>query len=73
MLRIRLLLKLAAQTPNIMRGLKVAIVVGVLLNLINQWEALSTASWGAIHWPKFLLTFCVPFCVSVYSSAMAKL
>ncbi len=64
---------MATQVKTVWRGLKLALIVGALLNAINQWEALSSASWGTVHWPKFWLTFCVPFCVSVYSSARAKM
>ncbi len=48
------------------RSLGVAVVVGSILNVINQWEA-----WfgGApIAWTKLLLTYCVPFCVATYAT-----
>ncbi len=50
----------------LVRSLWVAIIVGTLLNLINQPEAIFGA--GAIHWPKLLLTYCVPFLVSTYGA-----
>ncbi len=49
------------------RGIKVAAIVGVILNLINQWDAVMGRQ--AFHVIQGLLTFCVPFCVSVYSAA----
>ena len=48
------------------RGIIVGIVVGTILNCINQGpEVMSGAS---IHWGKVWLTFLVPYCVSTYSS-----
>ncbi|MFT5469740.1 MAG: hypothetical protein ACI8UO_004862 [Verrucomicrobiales bacterium] len=55
-----------------MSGLRVAIFVGILLNLINQGSNIFAGNWDALSWPKMLLTFCVPYCVSVYSGTQAK-
>lgn len=45
---------------------KVALVVGSILNLINQWEALlGPADLDIV---KFGLTYMVPFCVSTYAA-----
>jgi hypothetical protein len=55
-------------TPSILRSAaKVAFVVGIVLNAINQGPAL----WqGAeVSWWHVLLNFAVPFCVSSYSAA----
>ena len=56
--------------PVVRRALLVALVVGSLLNLINQGDAL----WGtaAVHWPKLLLTWCVPFFVALYGAFTAN-
>ena len=50
---------------------RVAVVVGAILNLINQGDAF----WGAspINWPKLLLTFLVPYCVSTYGAVSARI
>lgn len=45
---------------------KVALVVGTVLNLINQWEALLGPAELDIL--KFGLTYMVPFCVSTYAA-----
>ncbi len=44
----------------------VALVVGTILNLINQWEALLGAA--ELDIVKFGLTYLVPFCVSTYAA-----
>lgn len=52
------------------RSFRVALVVGTLLNLINQGDALLGA--GAIAWPKLLLTYLVPYCVATYGAVSAR-
>lgn len=54
-------------------ALRVALVVGTLLNLINQPEAL--LGDAPVVWGKALLTYCVPFAVASYGSwsALRKL
>lgn len=53
----------------IKRALVVAMVVGPILTLINQWPAFSGAEAFAVG--PALLTFCVPFVVSGFSGMMA--
>ena len=55
-----------------MTGLKMALVVGTILNLINQGDAI--LNWGleSVHWPKLILTFCVPYCVAVFAGTQAR-
>jgi hypothetical protein len=48
------------------RSLTVALVVGTVLNLINQGDALlGTAS---VNWLKLALTYCVPYVVCTYGA-----
>ena len=50
---------------------KTSMLVGSLLNLINQWDALvGTAGYDAI---KIGLTFLVPFCVATYAGAKGSM
>jgi len=59
----------AACCPDIVRtALKVSLVVGLVLNLINQGSALLTG--GPLDWGRGLLNFFVPYCVSSYSAAL---
>jgi len=53
------------------RSLLVALVVGTVLNLINQGDAL--LSGGRIDWARFLLNFVVPYCVSTYGAVSYQL
>ena len=55
--------------PVLRRSLAVAVVVGAILNAINQPEALGGNS-DIVLW-KLLLTFLVPFAVASYGSYAA--
>ena len=58
--------------PHIVRNaIKIALVVGTILNLINQGE--SFVATGAFSWAHFVLNFCVPYCVASYSAAKNEL
>lgn len=53
------------------RSLYVALIVGTVLNLINQGDALlGTAS---INWLKLILTYCVPYAVCTYGAVSYQL
>lgn len=51
------------------RAIVVALVVGTILNLINQWDAYFGVA--PIAWTRLLLTYCVPFCVATYGAHSA--
>lgn len=56
--------------PRILYGaIKVSLVVGTLLNVINQWESVMAGQGLMIG--HLLLNYFVPFCVSAYSGAKA--
>lgn len=53
------------------RALRMALVVGSVLVAINYGDRLLAGSLGGRDLLKIALTYCVPFCVSAYSSALA--
>ncbi|PAV25196.1 hypothetical protein CF392_12215 [Tamilnaduibacter salinus] len=53
------------------RAVKLAAVVGTLLTVINQWEAITTDT--PMNWLKVVLTYCVPYLVSTYTSVSKDL
>jgi hypothetical protein len=53
------------------RALWVGIIVGTLLNLINQGGAL--LGDGRISWIKLILTYIIPYCVATYGAVSAKM
>jgi hypothetical protein len=53
------------------RSFFVALIVGTVLNLINQGDALlGTAS---LNWWKLILTYCVPYAVCTYGAVSYQL
>lgn len=61
-----------AKTPRIVRAsLKTALVVGLILNAINQGGAIIEGVPLSIS--HLLMNFLVPFCVSSYSAARNEL
>jgi len=53
------------------RSFTVALIVGTILNLINQGDAL--VSGTKLNLAKLLLTYCVPFCVATYGAVSLRL
>ena len=49
----------------------VALIVGTVLNLINQGDAL--LGLASINWLKLILTYCVPYVVSTYGAVSYRL
>lgn len=61
------LLRTACTRPIVLAALKVALVVGCVLNLINQGGAVFSGS--PISWGHVAMNFLVPSLVSSYSAA----
>jgi hypothetical protein len=59
------------QWATVRRAVTVAMIVGPILTLINQYDAIASGSFGAKFFFKIALTFLVPYSVSSYSSVMA--
>jgi hypothetical protein len=53
------------------RSLYVALIVGTVLNLINQGDVL--LGMASINWPKLILTYCVPYVVCTYGAVSYRL
>jgi hypothetical protein len=52
------------------RSFIVALIVGAILNLINQGD---TVFSGQLNWTKLVLTFAVPYCVATYGAVSFQL
>lgn len=63
--------KLVIEKDSLTRALQVALLVGIILNVINN-PGLITFSFSGLNIYKVILTFLVPFCVSLYSSVIAS-
>ena len=64
-------LNLALRKSVIRRAIKIALIVGCLLALINHGDRIIFQDMKSVDWVKILLTFCVPYCVSTVSSVLA--
>jgi hypothetical protein len=56
---------------TVLRAIKVALVVGPILIIINHYDVLMKIEINNHLYFKCFLTFFVPYCVSAYSSAQA--
>lgn len=65
-------LNLALEKHTLNRSVRIAILVGIILNLINNPGLLSSFSFQDVSVGRIILTFFVPFCVSVYSSVLTN-
>ncbi len=64
-------LKIALQKNILMRAIKVALVVGSILMLINHGDVILSNGLSIKEFIKITLTYLVPYCVSTYSSTEA--
>jgi hypothetical protein len=64
-------LVLASSARVVKPAIKVALVVGTILVLINHGDAVFQMSLTADQTLRILLTYLVPYCVSTYSSVKA--
>ncbi len=64
-------LKIALQKNILMRAIKVALVVGSILMLINHGDVMLSDGLSIKEYIKITLTYLVPYCVSTYSSTEA--
>lgn len=56
-----------ASPPIARAALQVSLVVGTILNVLNQGPEL--LHHGAVSWPRIALNYVVPWCVSAFSAA----
>jgi len=54
---------------GVLRSLKVALIIGTILNTINQGPEIFTGHWPV--WWKLILTYFTPFAVASYGSYAA--
>ena len=54
------------------RSLKVSLLVGTFLTVINQHHAILNGDWSVFLFGQILLTYMVPFCVATYGSISTR-
>ena len=65
------MIEIVTRTDVLIRAIKMASIVGVVLAIINHGDHILLGTMTATNWIKVLITFCVPFCVSTISSVLA--
>ena len=63
--------EIVTRSDVILRALKMAFIVGIVLAIINHGDHILLGTMTVTNWIKVLITFCVPFCVSTISSVLA--
>jgi len=63
--------ELASSRKIILPSLKVALIVGTLLVLINHANAILEMGLNGERVFQIILTYCIPYCVSTYSAVKA--
>ena len=71
--KLSLYCKLAVTKRVVKRAIFSSIVVGVVLNLINQYSIILELDFKNLDYAKFFLTFLVPYCVSTYTAVALQL
>jgi hypothetical protein len=64
-------LRVATRLDVVLRGLRVAAVVGTILVAINHGDLIATGTMSIESVWKILLTYCVPYFVSTYANVAA--
>ena len=70
-MRWRVLWECAVAPGVARRSFAAAVVVGTVLNLINQGDALFAGR--GLDWTKLVLTYIVPYCVATYGAVSYRL
>jgi len=65
-----LFIKHALHRVNLIRAVKMALVIGTVLGAINHYDMFVTGEFVPRRIAQLLITYIVPFGVSLYSSAM---
>ena len=66
-------LKFACLGSTIVRALKVALLVTPVLTVMNHSQEIIELNFSVEFFLQMVLTFCVPYMVSTYSSAMTEI
>ena len=66
-------ISLALRRDIALNSLKVCLVVGTVLVLINYFDRLFSGTLAGIDYLKMLLMYCVPYCVSTYGAVSVSL
>lgn len=66
---VALYLRVGTSRAIVTSSLKISLLVGTALNVINQWDAVS--SGAALRIGNLILNYVVPYCVATFGAARA--
>jgi len=64
-------IQIVKKKSTLKRAITISILVGSILNLINQGDFILNQQWDHVNFFKLTLTYMTPFMVSVYSTTTA--
>ncbi|MFD2163330.1 nitrate/nitrite transporter NrtS [Paradesertivirga mongoliensis] len=73
MKKVRKIIKIASNYSIIRKAILTSIIVGTILNLINQGNLIFTNQIAEVSITKMSITYLTPFMVSLYSTTTALL
>ena len=65
--------EIAVSKSIVLRAMKVSLIVGSALNLINQGDLLMSLDIQELHLVKFFLTYLIPYSVTTYTATAMKI
>ena len=63
----------ALEKSVVTKALKISLVFGTLLNIINQGDLLYALNFSKLNYAKLILTYLVPYTVTTYTAVSIKL
>ena len=70
-MNVQTFLTIAAQRSTVLRALKIALIVGLILVAVNEGGALMHGDIDMADLVSIVLNFAVPYCVSTVSTVLA--
>ncbi len=64
---------IVCDTEMLLKSFQIALIVGTILNVINQGDKIFAMDFENINYLKSLLTYIVPFIVSTYTAVSIKM
>lgn len=71
--KLKIYLAIACDIEILLKSFKISLIVGTLLNFINQGDLIISLDFNNINHFKSILTYIVPFIVSAYTALSIKM
>ena len=71
--KIKMYIILINDRDIILNSIRISLIVGTILNFINQGDKIISVNLESINYFKVILTYCIPFMVSSYTAISMKM